>query len=199
MMLHGFDPEKESYETFAQRWLVARAELAQTLISLIHERRAAPRDQQPTDVLGMIVHARDENGDELSDEQVLAHINILLVAGHETTTTLGSWVLYLLTTETEHAAKVRDELQDLMGDEDKPLTVEALRAMKSLDLFIREAGRLYSPVINVPRGVVKSFEFGGYEVPAGTQVRLGLAAGHRSAVQFHRSRNIRPRPFRTAA
>jgi cytochrome P450 len=48
-----------------------------------------------------------------------------------------------------------------------------------LDAFIREAGRLYSPVINVPRGVVQEFEFDGYTVPAGTQVRLALAAGHR--------------------
>src|SRR5439155_6142240 len=36
-----------------------------------------------------------------------------------------------------------------------------------------------SPVINVPRGVVRDFEFAGYSVPAGTQVRLALAAGHR--------------------
>ena len=184
MLLHGFDPAEESYETFAGRWSLARAEMTETLLGLIRLRRAAPRDQQPTDVLGMIVHARDENGDELSDEQVLAHINILLVAGHETTTTLGSWVLYLLATETEHAANVRDELQTLMGDEDKPLTVEALRAMKALDLFIRETGRLYSPVLNVPRGVVKPFEFGGYEVPAGTQVRLALAASHRLPTVF---------------
>ena len=44
----------------------------------------------------MLVRARDEAGHSLSDEQLLAHVNILLVAGHETTTTLGAWVLYLL-------------------------------------------------------------------------------------------------------
>jgi cytochrome P450 len=54
-----------------------------------------------------------------------------------------------------------------------------VRSMKQLDYFIREAGRLYSPVLHVPRGVVKDFEFAGYHVPAGTQVRLALAAGHR--------------------
>ena len=59
------------------------------------------------------------------------------------------------------------------------MSIEALRAAKVLDAFIREAGRLYAPVINVPRGVVKDFEFAGYTVPAGTQVRLALAAGHR--------------------
>jgi cytochrome P450 len=34
-------------------------------------------------------------------------------------------------------------------------------------------------VINVPRGVVEPFEFGGYFIPAGVPVRLCLAAGHR--------------------
>src|SRR5205085_9676667 len=43
----------------------------------------------------------------------------------------------------------------------------------------KEAGRLYPPVINVPRGVVKDFEFAGYRVPAGTSMRLALAASHR--------------------
>jgi cytochrome P450 len=33
-------------------------------------------------------------------------------------------------------------------------------------------------VLNVPRGVLSPFTFGGYPAPAGTQVRLGLAAGH---------------------
>jgi cytochrome P450 len=50
--------------------------------------------------------------------------------------------------------------------------------MKHLDNFVKEVGRLYAPVLNVPRGVVSDFEFGGYRIPAGTQVRLALAAGH---------------------
>ena len=114
-----------------------------------------PVDEQPRDVLGMIVRARDEHGEALSDEQVLAHLNILLVAGHETTTTLGAWVLYLLSTHPEHRQRVQAELRGLVGVSQAPITVEAIRAMKVLDNFIREAGRFYSPVINVPRSVVK--------------------------------------------
>ena len=64
----------------------------------------------------------------------------------------------------------------LLGAASGELPVEAVRQMKQLDSFIKEVGRLYSPVINVPRGVVSDFEFGGYRIPAGTPVRLGLAA-----------------------
>jgi cytochrome P450 len=51
--------------------------------------------------------------------------------------------------------------------------------VKTPDNFIKEAGRLYPPMMNVPRGVVKDFELAGYRVPAGTPVRLALGAGQR--------------------
>jgi len=54
--------------------------------------------------------ARDEQDQALSDEQLLAHVNILLVAGHETTTTLGAWVLYLVAAEPGVGERVDAEL-----------------------------------------------------------------------------------------
>jgi cytochrome P450 len=178
-LLHGFDDSAGDWEEFMQRVQRTRAELGALLLNLIAERRRMPEQQQPRDVVGMIVRARDEQGQALSDEQLLGHINILLVAGHETTTTLGAWVLYLLATQPEQRRRVQAELEALLGDSRGPVPVEAIRAMKTLDNFIKEAGRLYPPVINVPRGVVKDFEFAGYRVPAGTPIRLALAAGHR--------------------
>ncbi len=182
-MLHGFDEEHETWEAFMASQARVWAELTEILLGLIAARRREPAGET-RDVLGMIVHARDENGQALSDAQVLAHLNILLVAGHETTTTLGAWVLYLLATETEQARRVQAEVDAALPGAGAPIPVEALRSMKLLDNFIREAGRLYSPVINVPRGVVKEFEFGGYHVPAGAQIRLALAACHRLPALF---------------
>ncbi len=179
ILLHGFEPENETWEQAVQRMLQARDELTGMLCALIAERRAAPKEEQPRDVLGTIVRARDEQGRALSDEQILGHVNILLVAGHETTTTLGAWTLRLLATQPAWRAWVLEEVDALTPDADGELPMEALRAAKRLDAFIREAGRLYSPVINVPRGVLSDVEFAGYTIPAGTQVRLALAAGHR--------------------
>jgi cytochrome P450 len=160
------------------RALYARDRLAQMLLALITERRALPDDTQPHDVVSMIVRARDEHGQPLSDEQILAHVNILLVAGHETTTTLSAWTLYLLATLPDERQRIEAELSDLLGDQPGPITVEAIRGMKRLDNFIKETGRLYPPVINVPRGVLSDFTFGGYTIPTGTPVRLALAASH---------------------
>jgi cytochrome P450 len=178
VMLHGFDWEHETWETFQAQQARVRGELTEMLLKLIHARRQAPQ-KESRDVLGMIVHARDEHGAPLSDEQVLAHLNILLIAGHETTTALGAWVMYLLATEVEQTRRVQAEVDAAVPEAGAPIPVEAIRSLKQLDNFIREAGRLHSPVINVPRGVVQDFEFGGYTVPAGMQMRLALAACHR--------------------
>jgi retinoid hydroxylase len=178
--LAGFEPGpqlEELGQLFFQRAAPDRRD--QILLDLIAERRAHPLDEQPRDVLGQIVRARDDDGRPLSDEQILAHINILLVAGHETTTSLGAWVLYLLATMPEHRRRIATEIASVMGDAASgPLAVEALRELKQLDNFIKEAGRLYAPVITVPRGVLRDVEFGGYTLLAGTPVRLGIAAAH---------------------
>ncbi|HEU5089823.1 MAG TPA: cytochrome P450 [Roseiflexaceae bacterium] len=195
VILHGFDGTVEPWDTFENRFSSALEELRTTLLNLITQRRALPESEQPRDVVGMIVRARDDEGRALSDEQVLAHINILLVAGHETTTTLGAWVLYLLATHPNERRLVEAELVRLLGDTTQPTSVEALRSMKYLDAFIREAGRLYSPVINVPRGVLSDYEFGGYTIPAGTPVRLSLAGAHRLPGVFHEPEQFDPSRF----
>ncbi len=169
----------QTYDDYWQQAMQTRDELTAMLRALIAERRAQPAAETPRDVLGLIVRARDEHGAALSDEQVLGHLNILLVAGHETTTVLGAWTLYLLATLPEQRQRVEAELDTLLGDTAGPISVEAARGMKALDYFIRETGRLHPPVFNVPRGVVKDVAFAGYTLPAGTNVRLALAAGHR--------------------
>jgi len=123
LMLRGGRPsERENWQAFIQRQLAVRDELQDKLLELIAERRQASAEVQKDDVLGMLVSARDDDGNSLSDEQLLAHVNILLVAGHETTTTLGAWVLYLLSKNPEYARRLDAELATVLGD--APLTSE---------------------------------------------------------------------------
>ncbi len=176
-LIHGWDTD-DSWDAALERADRTRQELGGRLLAIIAARRRIPAADQPRDVLGTIIHAQDAAGVELSDLQVLYHLNILLVAGHETTTTLAAWVLYLLATEGAQAARVRAEVDAAAPADGAPLPLEAIRNLKALDNFVRETGRLYPPVLNLPRGVVKPFEFGGYTVPAGVQLRLGIVGTH---------------------
>lgn len=191
---HQLIGSDQAYEEFARRQWQAKEELDAILLRIIGERRSARADEAPHDVLGMIVRARDEQGVGLTDEEVLAHLYILLVAGHETTTTLGAWTLYSLFTMPEHRARIEAEVREVLGA-DAPLTVDAARSLKALDNFIKETGRLHSPVLNVPRGMLREVEFAGYVIPQGTQVRLSICGCHRMPSVFAEPERFDPERF----
>lgn len=148
--------------------------LHELLHNKIEERRRHPTD----DLLGLMIQARDDQGNSLSDEQLIAHINILLVAGHETSTSLLSWLLYLLIQNPDYYQRVIDEQAALIKPNNEP-TFEQIRKMKVLDNGLSEAERLYPPVAYGPRGVLEGFDFHGYHVPAGTLVVYSIAGSHR--------------------
>lgn len=162
-----------SQEEWDTRMTALRAELDSLIRPKIAERRAHPTD----DILGLLVTAKDANGQPLSDERIIAHANILLVAGHETSTSLASWLLYQLTQQPEITQRVLDEQRALVGPTAEP-TLDDIKRMKYLDLVLLEAERVYPPVSNGPRGVVEDFDFAGYHVPAGTYAFYSIAATH---------------------
>lgn len=148
-------------------------ELSHLLRLKIQERRTHPTD----DVLGLLVQARDDQGNALSDEQIIAHINILLVAGHETSTSLSTWLLYLLSQHPDYMQRVLAEQEKLLGMDMDP-TLNNIKRMKVLDNALSEAVRMYPPIGHGPRGVLEDFVFNGYRIPAGTHVFYAIAASH---------------------
>ena len=121
----------------------------------------------------------------LSDEEVLAHLYILLVAGHETTTTLAAWTLYLLATQPTYREQVEAELQEQLAGSSGPLSVEAARNLhRSIQVCCQQPAVIESPVQSVPRRVVTDTEFAGYTFPVGTSVRLSISGCHRMSRYF---------------
>ncbi len=162
-----------SSEDFHTRLRELHSELYALLLPKIEERRRQPTD----DIFGLLVQARDESGKTMGDEQLIAHINILLAAGHETSTSLVAWLLYLLNQHPDYAQRVMQEQEAILGPRSEP-TLEDIKRMKLLDNALSETERLYPPVPNGPRGVVEDFEFYGYHVPAGTQAFYSILGSH---------------------
>jgi cytochrome P450 family 110 len=90
----------------------------------IEERRANP-ESSGNDVLSLMISARDEQGDGLSDIELKDQMMTLLVAGHETTATALSWSLYWIHKLPEVKQKLLAELDSLDTDAD-PLTISRL-------------------------------------------------------------------------
>ena len=181
----------ETMADYFARMMGVRAELDGLLLAKIAERRTAPTD----DLLGMLVKAGDDQSAAFTDRELLGQLHILLVAGHETTTTLSAWLLYLLAEHPELVARIHAEMDEALAATGGEVTLEAVKAMRLLGATVEEAGRLYSPVGNVPRGVVKGFTFGGYRVPAGSRVLLSLVACHRLPTVFDNPDEFDPDRF----
>ncbi|NJM07868.1 cytochrome P450 [Candidatus Gracilibacteria bacterium] len=142
--LAGFQPDAQLHD-LAQLFYARAGGLHShpLLHELLAARRAQPATDTPHDVVGMIVHARDEAGQPLSDAQIIAHINILLVAGHETTTALAAWALYLLASMPAQRERIEAEIAAVVASDTEPLSIAQLRQMKQLDNLLKEVGRLY--------------------------------------------------------
>ncbi|EIN14704.1 cytochrome P450 [Punctularia strigosozonata HHB-11173 SS5] len=125
---------------------------------LISERKAALRaekqgayieksDVQGRDLLSLLVKANmavDVPEDQrLSDHEILSQIPTFMVAGHETTSTGTSWVLFSLTQAQNVQQKLREEL--LSVPTDTP-SMDELDVLPYLDAVIREAMRIHAPV-----------------------------------------------------
>lgn len=168
MEFHG------DWDEYNARIAALKADLSTLLLPKIAQKRAHPAD----DVLGMLAQARDKEGNPLSDGQLIAHTNILLVAGHETSTSMSAWLLYALTQHPDYLARVRAE-QDELIPAGTAATLDAIKRMKVLDNALSETERLYPPVQYAPRGMVEDFTFHGYTLPAGAHVFYAIAASHR--------------------
>jgi cytochrome P450 len=172
--LVGPDTTSRTTEEWYARIMTVRQNLTVMLLKMIAQRRQTPTD----DILGLLVSTKDENGNTFSDEELLGQLNILLIAGHETTTTMSTWALYLLATHPEYVQRIQAELAATLKDKDGEVTLESLKQLKLVGNAIDEAGRLNPPVAFSPRANLQEFEFNGYTVPANTAVRVCLAASH---------------------
>ena len=161
-----------------RRVMAMRSEVHEILTPRIEASRKNPGSH----VLGMLTQARDQDGATLTEEQLVSHTNILLVAGHETASSLAGWFLYLLGANPSYEKRISEERESLLGSlpgrEGREASGEDYGRMKVLERALLETERLYPPVPNGPRGVVEDFEFGGYHIPAGSFVLYSIAACH---------------------
>ncbi|KAJ6586473.1 cytochrome P450 [Mycena vulgaris] len=104
------------------------------------------------DLLSLLVRANTSKeipaSQRLSDEDVLAQVPTVLVAGHETTSTAMTWALFALTQNTAAQTRLRAELSSI--DTDNP-TMEDLNRLPYLDCVVRETLRVNAPVTRTSR------------------------------------------------
>jgi len=140
--------------------------LDESLYHLIAARRRSPSG---TDVLAMMLEARDEQGKAMTDVEIRDELITLLLAGHETTATALAWTFDQLLANPQTFAKLQAEL--------------AAGSDGYLDCVIRETLRVRPIVPLIGRHVAKPFQLGTWTIPAGHRIApsIYLAGRNRDA------------------
>jgi cytochrome P450 len=164
-------------------------EIDRLLYAEIRERRAQ-HDPERSDVLSLLLSARDENGDGLTDEELHDELLTLLVAGHETTATALAWALYWIHRLPAVKHTLMAELEAHQNAD--PLTCR----LPYLNAVCNETLRIYPvALITLLRRVEKSCQVMGYDLEAGSTVTACIYLLHHREDVYPDAQVFRPERF----
>jgi cytochrome P450 len=154
------------------------------MYDVIRERRAAGPDSERGDVLSLLLQARDEQGQLLTDGELRDELLSLVLAGHETTANSLAWTFERLV----RTPQAYDRLRELTraGGPDADAYVEAT---------IHEGMRNRPVIPMIVRMVMRPWRFGDYVVPARTPVAISIVALHHREDVYPDPHAFRPERF----
>jgi cytochrome P450 len=164
-------------------------EIDSIVYRIISERRASGSDEG--DLLSMLLQAHDEDdGTQMSDQQLRDEVMTLFLAGHETTALTLSWAWLLLAQNPDAERKFHRELDEVLAG--RLPTVADLSQLKYTEMIAKESMRLYPPAFGVGREAIEECELGGYRIPAGAQVFMFQWATQRDERFFNEPERFMP-------
>lgn len=167
--------------------------LRKVVMQIIEERRRTGHDHG--DLLSMLLIAEnDNNGDNLSAEQVWDEALTLFIAGYDTIATALMWTWYLLSEYPEIEAKLHAELDDVLAGGRAP-RFDDLKRLPYTERVLAEAMRIYPPVWRVVRRAVKDFKIGEHVIPSRALVVVCQYTMHRDPRYFPEPERFDPERF----
>lgn len=169
----------------------ARQQIDQLIYDEIGERRSHP-DASRNDILTLLMSARDETGEALTDAELRDELMTLLLAGHETTATALTWALYWIHKFPTVRKQLLKELQALDG----PLDPSVLFRLPYLNAVCCETLRIYPVGMLTFSRVTKSrVELMGSSLEPGTEVVGCIYLAHHREDVYPDPDEFRPERF----
>ncbi|MGA7932928.1 MAG: cytochrome P450, partial [Kovacikia sp.] len=168
-----------------------RAKIDTILYAEIEDRREHP-ERRGNDILSLMLSARDEAGEPMTDQELRDEMMTLLFAGHETTATALAWALYWIHWLPEVGAKVLQELAEL-GPNPDPLAISRL---PYLNAVCQETLRIYpvglfafSRILNEPWSLMD------HDFESGTAISICIYLLHHRPDLYPNPKQFRPERF----
>jgi cytochrome P450 len=151
----------------------------------IRERRAAADRDGRGDVLSLLLSARDEQGEPLTDHELRDELLSLVLAGHETTANSLAWTFErLLRTPAAY-----DRLREVVRGGGRA------EAQEYVEATIHEGMRNRPVIPMIARLAMRPWRFGDYTVPARTPVGVSIIALHHRADVYREPHDFAPPRF----
>jgi cytochrome P450 family 110 len=168
-----------------------RQQIDKLLYTEIAERRANPNPDS-TDILSLLMSARDEEGNGMSDKELRDELMTLLFAGHETTATAMAWSLYWTHRLSEVREKILAELASL-GDSPNPMEIARLPYLTAV---CQETLRIHPvAMLTFPRVVQEPVELLGYQLQPGNIVMGCIYLTHQREDIYRDRKQFKPERF----
>src|SRR3954452_9361151 len=163
-------------EPFGLTWLALRIP-DRCVYAIIAKRRRDPDLESRSDILSLIMRARTEDGDTLSDRELRNELMTLMLAGHATTANQLAWAWERLVRTPDAQERLVTAVREEGGDADEVIEQTITEAMRS------------RPVIPMTgRRVAVPWRLGDYGVPVGTPVAMSI-------LLLHHREDLYPDPF----
>jgi cytochrome P450 len=143
---------------------------------IVEARRSDPQ-LDPSDMVGLLLAARDVDGAAMSETQVRDELVTFMLAGHETTANGLAWLWYLLAQNPDARDRLTAEVDAVLGERE-PTAADA-SALLWTTACVHEALRLYPPAWILEREATVDDQVDGFRIRRGTTVYLPIYAVHR--------------------
>ncbi len=181
LFLRLWHPRSETSWGAWARFRRAIARVDAVLLEEIARRRQEPASARRDDILSLLLQARDDNGQRLTDAELRDELMTLLVAGHETTATALAWAFERLLHTPSALGRVERELEQGGG--------------AYLDAVIKETLRLRPVIPVVVRRLTAAMDLRGHALPAGAHVAPCIYLAHRRPDLYANPLAFRPERF----
>jgi len=152
--------------------LKGKQHIARYIGSLITARRAG----DGKDFMSYLVKEKKDDGDYLTDQELIEHLSFLFFAAYDTTTTALSHLMMHLAINTALQERLREESRALGKAQ---IDYDDLNKLALIDHAFHESLRLYPSASIFLRRTLRDCNIGGKQIPANTVLFLVPMFNHR--------------------